>query len=510
VVRVKKTLTILKAFLFVFAAIALMCLSSCGRGGQEYTGETTQTNGQTETKTPEPSPPDTAPSIITLTISTPDFFVSVLREAERLANQGYFGQQGQELKLEITDYKLDGTEWESHLARFNTLFMAGSGYDLFVIESHPLWKYSYTGMLTDIYTLIDRCSVVNRDDFYTNVLEAFEYQGKLLSMPLNFGFTFLGINSTLPQPIIDRYLQHETISYMEIYALYNDLKTLYPDEYDHMNISNAMLINWTSVFYTINERIDINARTVNLVNPQFINFLENFRPAENNIWLRPVPLRQGIPLLSKTNTEENVNYIVFNALRESLNPWEALVELENPPFLNYIPLTDSLGRFAINNFSNVNVNGSRAIAVNTGADKDAAWAFIRYLIGVIADSDNPLLQYNMGYHTGQHTLKTSILREGFEERARRGLNRVFEYAEISQIDLLPYVGQGTESNRERQIDNAVARLEKYNTMPVVQQPYLPFLPGQMTSIWDFVFGDAITAQDLARQWQNHLSLWLIE
>ncbi|MCL2603133.1 MAG: hypothetical protein FWD90_01485 [Defluviitaleaceae bacterium] len=500
----EKMSIIIKAFVFAFVAIALMCLSSCGRGGREYTEETTQTNGPTETGTPEPSPPDTAPATITLTISTPEVFTPVLREAERLANLGHFGQLGQTLQLEITDYDVLG--WEDSMVRFNTMFMSGSGYDLFVVDNHPLWNYSRSGMLTDIYTLIDRCHVLNRDNFYTNVLEAFEYRGQLLSIPLNFGFTYTGVNSTLPQPFIDRYMEYETISHTELFAFYHDLKAAYPGGFDHMNISYDTIITW-AVGFNINEFIDADARSINLANIQFTNFLEDYRSAISHSWSNHISVRSGGFVLSKPMLDERVRGYVFNTAGIALRPWEALFELEDPPFLHYIPLTDGLGRLAIDNFSSMLPIGNRAVAVSAGANQDTAWVLIRYLIDVVADTDISGTFPLVG-QIGLNSLKTSIVKEGFEDRARRGLNHVFDYAERMQYQLVPYVGQGTEGGRERQIENAVARLQQYNAMPVVQRPYLPQQPDG-AFLWNFIYG-AIEAQDLARQWQNQLSLWLIE
>jgi ABC-type glycerol-3-phosphate transport system substrate-binding protein len=500
-----------------FLAIAFLCFSACGRRDNDQANDAPNLIGTTEPTHPtgtgaEPAnttDPDPEPEVITLSMIAPDYFAPVLREAERLLNRfrGYYHRQGIIFKLDLTTY--DVTNRANHLERFNTMFMAGSGYDLFIVDGHPIWNYSRSNMLADIYTLIDRCTIVNRDDFYSNVLEAFEYRGQLLSIPLSFGFPYVGVNSTLPQAFINRFLEYDTISLEALLDLYFDLITAYPDEFGHMNvdpgIDYTLVGDFSALAFTIFEFMDADARTVSLMDERFMNFLQKYQFAASNILRNRNNFRGLVPIHPRHMTDERVYGFAFNSVDAALLSWEALFELEAPPFLGYIPITDSLGRLIIDNYSTL-PGGNKAIAVSNGANQDAAWVFIRYIINVVADSN---LGWDVGFissHVGPNSLKTSIMTERFEERAQRAFRSVFEHAERDSWELIPYVGQGTRNARPQQIDNAILRLERYNAMPVVQRPNLP---NNNPLVWDFING-AITSQSLAQQLQNRLSLWLIE
>ena len=64
--------------------------------------------------------------------------------------------------------------------------MAGNPPDLFVVYDIPLFAYANRGYVADIWSLIDNDPHYSRDLVYTNVLEAFEINGKLVAWPMAF------------------------------------------------------------------------------------------------------------------------------------------------------------------------------------------------------------------------------------------------------------------------------------------------------------------------------------
>ncbi len=72
--------------------------------------------------------------------------------------------------------------------------LSGNGPDILVGYS-DLTQLNTDTMLVDLNPLIDSDSAVNRDDYFDNILRAFEEDGKLYTLPLTFSVEGLAINS---------------------------------------------------------------------------------------------------------------------------------------------------------------------------------------------------------------------------------------------------------------------------------------------------------------------------
>jgi len=471
-------------------ALSLTILTACGRGNESdrayhnYTAE---------------------PQVHTLTMASPMLFAPIIREAEQLFNRNLYHETGNSFNLELTAYSIE--EWELHRQRFNVLQMSGDSFDLFVVDNHPLWHYARNGLLADIYDLIDQDPSVNRDSFYTNILKAFEYQGQLLSIPTSFGFTYVGINSTLPQVFIDRFSLYETISYASLLNLYRDLKNEFPGEFDHLvYVTHGIMRPRTLFEFAINDYMNFATPSVNLINTSFIDFLESFHFATSHFIYNHPSDYIFTPILPQRVTDRRVNNFVFNTLSYILDPWEALFEFDSPPFVNYIPITDGSGRLMIG--SSLFNDMTLSIAVGIGADQSLAWEFIKTIVLVVSCDENRIRHFDgsLRHHLMPNNLKSSIATEYFAERAYHAFSHMFEL-DILFRELRPFAGQGELGMRSQQITNAIMRLERYNAMTVTKRHYLP------AAIWpiyeDFMDG-VLTPEDTARRLQNIISLWLIE
>jgi len=483
----------------------LIFLSACGRSNDN--GETYYENNENHYEYVPGIVYDGEPQTLTLTMSSPDHFAPFIRQAASMLHGSIYRETGNTFNLELTTYTWQTRE--SHMQRFRTMMMAGDAYELFVVDRHPLNIFAGNRMIVDIYELIDQDPNLSRDDFFTNVLEAFEYQGQLLSIPLKFGFTYVGINSTLPQTFINRFSQYETISYNSLLNLYRDLKLSYPGEFEHLvfAVPGGTLYHINLLEFAINDYIDFTTHTISLAD-SFTDFLGLLHFATSHTMNNMLDFSRTLASVPhRRYNDERANLFVFNTISELLSPWEALFELDSPPFSNYIPITDSRGRLLIDICFTHNTAGQQ-IAVSAGADQALAWELIKNLITVVSCVElRHSIQSLERRLIGHYSLKTSIETNHFTERATRAFERVFSYASYFSLELIPYVGKGEEGARQQQIVNAIARLERYNALPAMQRSYLPM------SIWpiyeDFIF-EIITAEVATQRLQNLISLWLIE
>ena len=482
--------------LFICTALFLAILTACGNNNgidESYSNCTTD------------------PQVYTLTMSAPAFFAPLLREAERYLNRSMNQESGNSFRLELTTYGNHITatqaEWELHRQRFNMLLMSGEPFDLFVVDRHPLWHYARGGLLADIYELIDQDPNVSRDDFFTNALGGFEYQGQLLSIPPMFGITFVGINSTLPQDFIDRFSQYEMISYMSLLNIYRDLKLAHPGEFDHLVYASlGVLRPYVLLEYAVSDFIDSGASIARLTDAGFIDFLEVLHFALGSFTNR----NDYVPsfMRSRNFIEIQGHRFVFSTVDGGFCTWEALFELDSSPFVNYIPITNSSGR--IMTYSRVGVqNQFLSLAVSNGVNQYLAWEFIRSLIRVSSYQEirTNEMRAALNYMVAPNTINTSIMTEGFAVQAQRAFEQVFYRDSINGLGLISFIRHDEPDALQRQISNAIVRLEGYVNMPVAHRPYIP---AAIWPIYDDFMDGIITADDAAHRLQNIISLWLIE
>ena len=423
---------------------------------------------------------------------------------------------GTELTSELTTYTRD--EREGFMQRFQVSMMAGQGYDIFVPDGQSITALARLGLLTDIYTLIDNDPYVSRDDFFTNVLNAYEYDGGLYVFPLSFEFEYVGINARLPQSFIDRFAQLSTVTTMDLVEIYNDLIKEYPEDFGYMQFGFVCSVSpmWcergvnTHLAAEIWGKLDTRANVASLLEPSFVNFLDGFSSllaaVETNVWGRGhvvgMPSSPGSRSRFMDIWADNA---VFHTFCSFSSPMYAMFELNAPYFVYFTPLADSSNRLiSINDSFGSSINFS----VTSQACGDLAWAFINQALDTQMLSS---ISYGAFWH--ELSITTPIRRADFRPRTESILEHTInnnlsfsgEYHTQAREALVNIL---TPEGQQRQIDTVIARLEIYNSMPIAP---ISFLPAYLFEdiVDDLLFG-LITAHDAAQRLQNRLSLWLIE
>lgn len=97
------------------------------------------------------------------------------------------------IEVEIKDYTSglaghgkDGGE--DYVKRLNTEILRGKGPDIISIQGLPYQKYIDKQVLVDLNELIKQDQSFKRHEYFTNILEACEFQGKLYALPVSFLF----------------------------------------------------------------------------------------------------------------------------------------------------------------------------------------------------------------------------------------------------------------------------------------------------------------------------------
>lgn len=100
-----------------------------------------------------------------------------------------FNKTNEEYRIQITDYSSyseDG-DWNAGITRLNSDIVSGNVPDiLYLNSSMPVSSYISKGLFADLYPFIDKDPDMNREDFFSNILEAFSVDGKLYQLVPSF------------------------------------------------------------------------------------------------------------------------------------------------------------------------------------------------------------------------------------------------------------------------------------------------------------------------------------
>lgn len=409
------------AIVFTFLVTAIFTLSACGRGGQDNQRNNRQ--GRAEQLHYE--------NIQTLTIAAPFNELATMQESAYnlqrvMANEGF------DLQVNFIDYTPG--ERNSHFTLMLSKFAAGVGPDIFVRDDFPLYRFIENNFLADIYNVIDYSTNFIRDDFFTNVLEGIEVNGRLYMLPIQFALEYIGINANTPQSFIYRFAALDRASFSDITALYLDLISEYPEwaefAFIHdINATQAFLPEFNHVIDFAERTVDLTARADLLENIQSA-FYDNFRPTAfmnlNNAF-------DGLEIRQQR--------YVFSYL-DSFNAIFGMFDYQEPFFVHYMPLAIESGQL---------VNRTRGIemVVGNSANYDLAMEFMGQ---VISDRANHFFRFG---------IDIPILRQYFHQTLRAGFHNTLS---LSQ-EMPPLV-----ERKDFAIGQAIARMEEYSTWPSITSP----------------------------------------
>lgn len=153
--------------------------------------------------------------------------------------------------------------------------MSGEKIDLVDLLLLPNFKYAKNGMFADLYQYMKNDPKIIMEEYYTNIFEAFEYNGSLYSMPFYFYYPACRLNNKVLQALGVDANEIESVDFNQIYEWYSlgiERGIASPD----MMISKHEVNHFFDLFeFTafLDERID----KVSFDSPEFIRCLEKVK-----------------------------------------------------------------------------------------------------------------------------------------------------------------------------------------------------------------------------------------
>ena len=93
-----------------------------------------------------------------------------------------FNRKNDKYRIEIADYSEynnDKDGWDAGQTKLRTEILSGNVPDIFCLNGLNYTQLAAKGILEDLYPYMDADKDMKRSDFFQNVLQAFEVNGKL-------------------------------------------------------------------------------------------------------------------------------------------------------------------------------------------------------------------------------------------------------------------------------------------------------------------------------------------
>ena len=445
----------------------------------------------------------------TLRVLTFGDHVGVLEQAAEHINASWHAQDISYVFVLEADFWAGTMEAvQAQAARLAVELMAGDGPDMFMISGGftDVRGMAERGFFADINALIENHPASSRSDFYENILDVLEIDGGLYIFPVSFGFHRIGINTSVPQPFVERFMGYEYISLSGLLDFYLDFMELHGHEYGHLvpGVPSFMRTPTPAVMHGMTPFIDFGRRTSNINSPRFADYLislmraferhefisnELYTNASNSFFMRNRQQRQ----LFDTGT--------FRGMAV-----EAILSRPEPFFANYIPITDDYGNFI---FDITDHKTWGTWAITAAGDSALAWEFLTYVLeAYYAPTGRAAIPPFWGIPAiwANESIATPIKRAHFESRTRR----VLEY--WSSWQNLGYKHAPGSLEMAQEIDDAIRLMTAQNEMPVVH--INPMFPPVVRSFLEEPIEQLrlgiITAETAALRIHNSITIWLLE
>lgn len=276
-----------------------------------------------------------------------------------------FNKQSNEYHVNIKTYidenNWTDTSWSDGITAMNNDITSGSCPDILDLSNLDVKSLASKGVFEDMAPYLEKSSVLNKDDFFENIISSYTMDGKLVGIPKTFSLsTIVGKTSEVGEK------KGWTVDDIMAYSAEHEGASLF----DGMTKSGML---YMMLAYDLDSYIDWESGKCNFDSEDFAKVLEfvNTFPEEYD-WQSddrstPIKIQDGDVLLNMTGIYE----------LESIQEQEAIFG-EPVTYIGYPTSDGGSGTY-------MQVNELYAIAAKS-SNKDGAWAFIEDYLSAPVDN----------------------------------------------------------------------------------------------------------------------------
>ncbi|MBQ5319205.1 MAG: extracellular solute-binding protein [Oscillospiraceae bacterium] len=393
-----------------------------------------------------------------------------------------FNKTNEMYKIELTSYDDYATKsYDEALKRMNNDMISGNIPDIIVLNNElPVDSYISKGLLADLYQFMDKDETINKEDYLTNIFDAYSVDGKLYELVPSFNITTLVGKSSIvgeePGWTMDEFI-----------ALADTHPEAMVFGYE-MTRDNVFM---TLVSNCYDSYIDTATGKCNFNSDDFIKLLEFSSRFPKEIDWDTLYEDDNYWMEQETRFRDNKALV----MDQYMSNFRTIREMEMGNFGEPITFKGYPG--AKGNGAAIDAYTSIAITAKA-ANPDGAWEFIKYFL---SDEYQNELEW-------QYPIKISAL-EAQMEKAKKRPFWVDENGEKQYYDNTYYIGgqeikigENTDEDNQRVLDliKSTTNVSRYDRdiYKIIEEEAAPFFEGQKT------------AKEVADIIQNRVSNYIAE
>lgn len=505
----------------VLALTMAASLAACaGSGGAATDSASGQTSGQsTIDSETTPSAPEISFSgeiggEITISCYDTMRYKQSLEDAAKLFEEKYPGtkvnietfsampevktsQQGNKTMVMMTGQD-DPQGRADYINKINTALMSGGGADILAMDVLPVQKYAESGQLENLGAYMDADTDFNRADYRQNILDAVSWQGGTWFIPTDYSFNYYTYDSTLISADAANFGTGSTFTVEQLMALgtpsYDGSAKLFntPDYVSGKGggmWNNLLTENYASF-------ADIPNKTANFNDGSFAGLLESVKQyAEQGYIPKGATGQTDANAIMRQGAEEPTERYAFKSnsnlsllshfsrgsgMRMSISFGSGAAGIETD---------DEIAGIAANKDGSVPFTYNQAYGINANsANKETAWAFIKFLMGGEAQSAGGMGARGLPLHNESRSKYIeTLLSSAFTARGEAG-------ASIPQ-EVLEQFNEATERFSDQ-----------INTWEIGDTTVNDMIAAEVV----YFFDGTKTAAEVASALQNKVGLYLSE
>ena len=268
--------------------------------------------------------------------------------------------------------------WDQFMEELATRLMSGDGPDILLDPGVFTPKqYHQSGVAYNLLEWMDSDPEFHREDYFENILEAYEVEGAQYALPTSIGLTPLYLNKTLCDAAGVSYSPWDIVDYKELLDIWREadsqglLDPAFTLEYEDQKGPSQLFYSQEMPTF-----IDGKAGTCSFDSPEFVQYLEDTKAIPSNRTMAEGALTLGGPDLVEAfgNANQGKNTSLLLQVPADLGSLATVMDVpEN--VVGPLVLGSSGG--------GVLCSSSTLVVPTSCADPDLAWEYLKFSVAPV-------------------------------------------------------------------------------------------------------------------------------
>lgn len=361
--------------------------------------------------------------------------------------------------------------------------MSGNSADIIDVGGFSVYKYAKTELFCDLYSFMDSDASFNKNEYYTNIFEAKEFEGALYSLPCGFTYNMLyGSKNLLEKSNIEI---PKSLNYVEMIQIYERVL----GESDLGPKLLPGLTPYTFFYYEYPEYYNIHTQTASFSTSKFEDYLR--------LTKKYIPINEEMDF-TRIGYDDSFLYqdylfCIFD-VSGGTDLFNFLFDFHN--ITDPIPMVSSSGTAYFRTMREY------AIA-ESSSNKDLAWEFLKYYICEKKVPETIDSEYAHKYYSDYNDF-VPINKANFFNSFK--FSYLYSLEEISKEPNVKW----KQGDLEAAADESLKLIHTWNQQRNAEQAEGEIYGMLCDDLNSYYYMDILTAEETANRLQNRMTIFLQE